>query len=57
MHKEVKRTFPPSPSNEISREYYNSLLGQINSGSLKSAVCKKEDPRFNQASYYLITIP
>lgn len=48
-------TFPPTVGNQITKEYYNFLVGEINRGTMLKAVCRKEDKRFNTTSYYLIS--
>ncbi len=49
------QTFPASQSNEITKEYYDFLVGEINRGTIIKAVCKIEKPKFNHTSYYLIS--
>jgi hypothetical protein len=49
-------TYPPHAGNAITKEYYNFLIGEINRGTIKKAVCRVEDKRFfNCVSYYLIS--
>lgn len=48
-------TYPPSQSNQITKEYYDFLIGEINRGTIIRAVCRIEDKRFNHTSYYLIS--
>lgn len=50
------QTYPPHSGNQITKEYYNFLVGQINDGVIFKAVCRIEDKRFfNAISYYLIS--
>jgi hypothetical protein len=46
----------PSRANEITKEYYNHLVGEINRGTVKKAVCRVENLKFNTISYHLISI-
>ena len=48
-------TFPPSTGNQITKAYYNSIIGEINRGILHKAVCKIENKVFGVTSYYLIS--
>lgn len=48
-------TFPASHSNQITEDYYWFLVGGINSGTIKKAVCRKELQPFGVVSYYLIS--
>jgi len=49
-------TYPTSSSNQITKEYYNFLVGEINRGVICKAVCKVTDERFfNVVSYYLVS--
>lgn len=48
-------TFPASNSNEITREYYNSLIGEINRGTIHKAICRIENKTFGTTRYYLIS--
>lgn len=48
-------TFAPSDSNQISESYYNYLVGEINRGTIKKAVCAIENRTFGVTSYYLIS--
>jgi hypothetical protein len=48
-------TFPVSNSNEITKEYYNFLVGEINRGTIYKCVCYIEDKRFNKISYHLLS--
>lgn len=50
-------TFPASHSNSITKEYYWFLVGEINRGTIKAAVCRIENFTFNTESYYLISVP
>lgn len=48
-------TFPASSSNQITKEYYNHLVGEINRGTVLKAVCRIENKVFGTTSYYLIS--
>lgn len=49
------QTFPASSSNQITKEYYDFLVGEINRGTILKAVCSVENQRFGVTSYYLIS--
>lgn len=49
------QTYPATSSNQITKEYYNSLIGEINRGTIHKAICRIEDKRFDTVSYYLIS--
>lgn len=49
-------TVPAKTANEISREYYNMLIGPIRNGEIYKAVCSKFYPRFNYTTYHLISL-
>jgi len=42
-------------ANEITKEYYWFLVGEINRGTMKKAVCRIENKIFNTTSYHLIS--
>jgi hypothetical protein len=48
-------TFPTSQSNQITKEYYDFLVGEINRGTIFKAVARVENKKFNTTSYYLIS--
>jgi hypothetical protein len=48
-------TFPPSQGNEITKSYYDFLVGEINRGTMFKSVCRIENNKFNSTSYYLIS--
>lgn len=48
-------TYPPHQGNQITKEYYNFLVGEINRGTIYRAVCSIENKRFGSISYYLIS--
>lgn len=48
-------TFPARSSNQITEDYYWFLVGEINRGTIKKAVCRKELQPFGTVSYYLIS--
>ena len=56
LPKKPIHTVPTSSATEITKEYYDFLVGQINDGTMHKAVCRKEDKRFNYTSYHLISI-
>lgn len=49
-------TVRASQGNAITKTYYNSLLGEINRGTIHKAVCRIENKIFNTVSYHLISI-
>lgn len=49
-------TVAASRANEITKEYYNFLVGEINRGTIHKAVCRVENKRFNVVSYHLISL-
>jgi hypothetical protein len=49
-------TVAAKPANQITEEYYNHLVGEINRGTIQKAVCRIFDARFNHTSYHLISI-
>ena len=55
-HKEVQVTFAASDSNAITKDYYNFLVGNINRGTIKSAVCEIVNEVFGVTSYHLLTV-
>lgn len=57
IHPEVGNTFPCRSSNRITKEYYWFLVGEINRGTIKRAVCRIENHTFGTESYYLISQP
>lgn len=48
-------TTAPSSANQITRDYYWFLVGEINRGTIKKAVCRIENITFGIESYYLIS--
>jgi len=48
-------TVPTSNGNQITKEYYNFLVGEINRGTIFRAVCRIENKIFGTTSYYLIS--
>ena len=48
-------TFPASRANQITKEYYNFLVGEINRGTIFRAVCRIENKIFGVVSYFLIS--
>lgn len=55
-HPEVVNTTSPCSGNRITKEYYYFLVGEINRGTIKKAVCRIENHTFGTVSYYLISI-
>ena len=55
--KNCENIFSCTQSNEITKDYYNFLLGEINKGyNLQDkAVCKTTDNIYNKENYYLIS--
>ena len=46
-----------SNENAITKEYYDFLVGEINRGTMKKAVCRVEYPEYgNYTTYHLISI-
>jgi len=48
-------TYPASNSNQITKEYYNHLVGEINRGTVLKVICRIENKLFGTISYYLIS--
>jgi len=48
-------TVASSTSNQITKEYYDFLVGEINRGTIKRSVCKREYIPFGTYSYHLIS--
>lgn len=48
-------TYPASSSNQITKEYYNFLVGEINRGTIFRVVCRIENKIFGTVSYHLIS--
>ena len=49
-------TFPASRSNNITKAYYDFLVGEINRGAIRNkVVCRKEHLAHGHVSYYLIS--
>ena len=42
--------------NEITKDYYWFLVGEINRGTIFKAVCRIENTKFGTISYHLISI-
>jgi len=49
-------TVAASRANQITKEYYNFLVGEINRGTIHRAVCRIESKIFGVTSYYLISL-
>lgn len=48
-------TVAPSRANQITKEYYNFLVGEFNRGTIHKAVCRIENKIFGVTSYHLIS--
>ena len=57
IHPEAGVTFGASRSNQITKEYYDFLVGEINRGTIKKAVCRIYNEIFGVTSYHLLTVP
>ena len=55
-HPEVENIFPCAYSNNITPEYYNHLVGEINRRTIKAAVCSLYYPQFGVTYYYRVDI-
>ena len=55
LPKQAIYTFAPSQSNQITKSYYNFLVGEINRGIILKAVLRIENKTLNKTSYYLIS--
>lgn len=55
IHPEVANTTSPCSANRITKDYYNFLVGEINRGTIRKAVCRIENHTFGTVSYYLIS--
>lgn len=49
-------TQPANPGNQITKEYYDFLVGEINQGTIFRAVCRIENRRFGMETYHLISL-
>ena len=54
-HPSVTCTYPCTCSNQITKEYYDFLVGNINAGLIKKTVCCLDNVTFGVTSYYLIS--
>lgn len=48
------QTIAASNANQITKEYYDFLVGQINRGVIKKAVCSLYYPDYGHTTYHLI---
>lgn len=48
-------TRPASQANQITKEYYNFLVGEINRGTIKKAVAKKTHVATGTEYFHLIS--
>jgi len=55
--KEAIDTTSASTANEITKSYYDFLVGCINNGLMRKAVCKRTLIEYGYESYYLISHP
>jgi len=55
VHPQVVNITEASSSNQITKEYYDFLVGEINRGTIKKAVCCIENEVFDTVSYHLIS--
>lgn len=55
IHPEVANTTAACSANQITKEYYDFLVGEINRGTMKKAVCCIENYTFGITSYHLIS--
>lgn len=55
VHPQVVNITRANNSNQITKEYYNFLVGEINRGTIKKAVCCIENKVFGKVSYHLIS--
>lgn len=49
------QTYPTSRGNEITKGYYDFLVGEINRGVIYRAVARVESKVFGYISYHLIS--
>lgn len=56
LPQETIYTVPASYGNQITKDYYNFLVGNINRGIIKKAVCRIYYPKLNYATYHLISL-
>lgn len=51
-------TFPASRSNQITKEYYDHLIGQINRGTCSQKVQRlhRENGSYTYETYHLISV-
>jgi hypothetical protein len=54
-HPEVINITAATNANQITKEYYDFLVGEINRGTIKKAVCRIENEVFGTVSYHLIS--
>lgn len=54
-HPQVVNITGANNSNQITKEYYDFLVGEINRGTIKKAVCRIENKVFGKVSYHLIS--
>jgi hypothetical protein len=54
-HPLVTNVTSAQTGNEITRDYYWHLVGEINRGTKIAAVCRVENLKFGVTSYHLIS--
>lgn len=54
-HPEVCNITAATSANQITKEYYDFLVGEINRGTIKRAVCRIENSTFGTVTYHLIS--
>lgn len=55
VHPQVVNITGANNSNQITKEYYDFLVGEINRGTIKKPVCRIENKVFGTVSYHLIS--
>ena len=55
VHPQVVNITAATNANQITKEYYDFLVGEINRGTIKKAVCRIENEVFGTVSYHLIS--
>lgn len=55
VHPQVVNITGANNNNQITKEYYDFLVGEINRGTIKKAVCRIENKVFGTVSYHLIS--
>lgn len=55
VHPQVVNITAATNANQITKEYYDFLVGEINRGTIKKAVCRIENKVVGTLSYQLIS--